>query len=58
VRWKLTSKDWARSDTGHGICKSTSGRYAAWKEWRFLGFADSKEQAIKMCAEDHVKTGK
>jgi hypothetical protein len=52
VKWRLSSAGWARSDTGHGICKSSRGRYAAWKGWRFIGFADTKEQAKKLCMKD------
>ena len=53
MKWRVTATNWARSDTGHGICKAVSGRYAAWHGTKFLGWADDKNGAIKLCKKDN-----
>ena len=52
MKWKVTAPNWARSETGHGICKALNGRYAAWRDWRFLGWADDKNGAMRLCEKD------
>ena len=54
MRWKLATKDWARSDKGYGICQTDRGRYAVWKDGtKFLCFADTKDQAKGVCDKDY-----
>jgi len=58
MRRKLSDPGWLRSDTNHGICKSAGGKYGAWYGTKFLGWADDKERAVRLCEADNRKRRK